>query len=210
MPGLSARGLTWRAGPGRYGLAPDPLEVAPREIVTVCAADPVAGRALADVLAGLAEPEDGTLEVDGRVALVPPGGALLPDLTVAANLALGLRAHSAADLRGRVERAARLLQVEGALELHPDRLSAAQQLRAGMARALAGDPAVVVLEDRTSMPRCGPAVAAAAERVAVLVITDDLARVRSRPEQEWTAVRLEPVVRRRAAHRAGRDPAAGR
>ncbi|HST66318.1 MAG TPA: hypothetical protein VLM05_14125 [Mycobacteriales bacterium] len=195
MPGLSARGLTWWAYPRgtgrrRYGLAPDPVEVGPREVGTVRAADPLVARSLADVLAGLAAAADGSVDSDGRVALVPPGGALLPDLTVAANLGLGLRAHSAVDLRARVEHAARLLQVEGALELHPDRLSAAQQLRAGMARALAGDPAVVVLEDRTGMPPCGPAVAAAAERVAVLVITDDLARVRSLPEREWVAVSL--------------------
>jgi hypothetical protein len=190
VPGLSVRGLTWCAARRWYGLSPDPLELGPREVATVCADDPVAARALADVLAGLAPAGDGTVEAGGRVALVPPGGALLPDLTVAANLALGLRAHSAVDLRARVEHAARLLQVEGALELHPDRLSGAQQLRAGMARALAGDPALVVLEDRTGMPPCGPAVAAAAERAAVLVITDDLSRVRSLPEREWTAVRL--------------------
>jgi putrescine transport system ATP-binding protein len=196
VPGLSAHGLTWCAARRRYGLAPDPLELGPREVATVCAADPLAGRALADVLAGLAGPEDGDLAIDGRVALVPPGGALLPDLTVAANLALGLRAHSAADLRARVEHAARLLQVEGALELHPDRLSAAQQLRAGMARALAAEPALVVLEDRTGMPPCGPAVAAAAERAAVLVVTDDLTRVRSMPEREWTAVALDRAARR--------------
>ena len=189
MPGLSVRGLTWWVSRRRYGLSPDPVEVGPREVGTVRAADPLVARSLADVLAGLASASDGTVE-SGRVALVPPGGALLPDLTVAANLGLGLRAHSAVDLRARVEHAARLLQVEGALELHPDRLSAAQQLRAGMARALAGDPAVVVLEDRTGMPPCGPAVAAAAERVAVLIITDDLSRVRSLPEREWAAVPL--------------------
>jgi hypothetical protein len=191
VPGLSVRGLTWWAARRRYGLAPDPLEVGPREVATVCAADPRVARSLADVLAGLAAAEDGSVRTDGRVALVPPGGALLPDLTVAANLGLGLRAHSSVDLRARVEHAARLLQVEGALELHPDRLSAAQQLRAGMARALAEDPAVVIVEDRTGMPPCGPAVAAAVERAAVLVITDDLARVRARPEREWTAVALD-------------------
>jgi ABC-type transporter Mla maintaining outer membrane lipid asymmetry ATPase subunit MlaF len=190
VPGLSVRGLTWCAARHRYGLAPDPLELGRREVGTVRAADPLVARSLADVLAGLAAPEDGELATGGRVALVPPGGALLPDLTVAANLALGLRAHSAVDLRGRVVHAARLLQVEGALELHPDRLSAAQQLRAGMARALAADPDLVVLEDRTGMPPCGPAVAAAADRVAVLVITDDLSRVRSVPEREWAAVPL--------------------
>jgi hypothetical protein len=55
---------------------------------------------------------------------------------------------------------------------------------------------LVVLEDRTGMPPCGPAVAAAAERAAVLVITDDLTRVRSVPEREWTAVALDRVARR--------------
>jgi hypothetical protein len=40
VPGLSAHGLTWCAADLRYGLAPDPLEIAPREVATVCATDP--------------------------------------------------------------------------------------------------------------------------------------------------------------------------
>lgn len=191
MSGLLVRGLVWCVAGIRYGLDPDPLTVAAHEVATVRAPAAV-GRALADVLAGLATAEDGTVELAGRVALVPPGGALLPDLTVAANLALGLRAHSTADRTARIEPAARLLQVEGALALHPDRLSDAQQLRAGMARALATEPALVVVEDRAGVPSCLPAVAAAAERVAVLVVTDDPARVGPPPaDRLWVAVEID-------------------
>ena len=180
------------------------------EVATVLAPAEV-GRALADVLAGLAAPEEGELRVaggTGRVALVPPGGALLPDMTVADNLALGLTVRSAADLRARVEVSARLLQVDGALDLHPDRLSAAQQLRAGMARALTARPGLVVVEDRAGGPPCGPAVAAAADRVAVLVVTDDLSRVRPVLDRRWTAVEVGPH-RHRHRHLRGRGGGGG-
>lgn len=196
MSGLLARGLVWCSQDTRWGLDPDPLELVGRGVATVLA-PPAAGRALADVLAGFAAAEAGTVEVVGRVALVPPGGALLPDLTVAENLALGLRTRSAADRRARIEPTARLLQVDGALELHPDRLSGAQQLRAGMARALAADPGLVIVEDRAGLPPCGPAVAAAAGRTAVLVIGEDPTRLHPDPDTRWTAVPRDPRTRHR-------------
>ena len=197
----------WCAAGRRYGLDPDPLVAARGGVATVLAPAEV-GRALADVLAGLAAAEEGEVWPDGGVALVPPGGALLPDLTVLDNLALGLTARSAADRRARVEVAARLLQVDGALDWHPDRLSAPQQLRAGMARALAAEPGLVVVEDRTGAPPCGPVVAAAADRVAVLVVTDDLSRVRPVLDRQWTAVELGPH-RHRHRHRHRRTGGGG-
>ncbi len=204
MSGLRAPELVWRADGRRHRLDPDPLVVGRGEVAAVLAV-PAVGRALADVLAGLAEPEGGEVRVEdgagvGRVALVPPGGALLPDLTVAGNLALGLRVRSDADRLARVAPAARLLEVDGALDLHPDQLSAAQQLRAGMARALAARPDLVVVEDRAGVPPCGPAVAAVAGRVAVLVITEDLSRVRPVVDRRWSAVPLDrqPHRHRRA------------
>ena len=191
MSGLCTRRLVWCAAGRRYRLDPEPLEVDRGQVATVLA-PPEVGRALADVVAGLATPEEGEPPAaGGEIALVPPGGALLPDLTVAANLALGLVVRSAADARARVEVAARLLQVDGALDLYPDRLSAAQQLRAGLARAVAGRPDLVVVEDRAGVPPCGPAVAAVADQVAVLVVTDDLDRVRPVRHRRWRTVALD-------------------
>ena len=208
MSGLRTHRLVWCAADRRHALDPDPLVAERGEVATVLAPAEV-GRALADVLAGLAERESGEVRLGaGGVALVPPGGALLPDLTVAANLALGLTVRSAADLRARVAVAARLLQVDGALDRYPDRLSAAQQLRAGLARALAAEPDLVVVEDRAGVPPCGPAVAAAADRVAVLVVTDDLSRVRPVLDRRWTAVELgRPRHRHRQQTRGAGDGA---
>lgn len=194
MSGLRTRRLVWCAAGVPYRLVPDRLE-ADRGRVAIVLAAPVVGRALADVLTGLTPPEAGEVQHGGAgVALVPPGGALLPDLTVAGNLALGLTVRSAADARARVAVAARLLQVDGALDLHPDRLSAAQQLRAGLARAVAARPDLVVVEDRAGLPPCGPAVAAAADQVAVLVVTDDPDRVRPVRGRRWRAVEAEPAA----------------
>lgn len=200
MSGLCTRRLVWCASGRRYRLEPEELTV-DRGAVAAVLAPPDVGRALADVLTGLAAPEEGEPLPAAEVALVPPGGALLPDLTVAANLALGLTVRSAADARARVEVAARLLQVDGALDRYPDRLSAAQQVRAGLARAVAGRPDLIVVEDRAEVPPCGPAVAAVADQVAVLVVTDDLDRVRPVRHRRWDVVELDPP-RRRHRHRA--------
>src|SRR5438046_6560239 len=77
------------------------LEVAAADVVAVVA-DADAGRALSRVVAGLARPLSGRIEVDARevtglpagrrqIGYVPAGGGLLPHLTVRRNIGYGLR-----------------------------------------------------------------------------------------------------------------------
>lgn len=180
MSGLFAVGLIWSVGADRHRIEPDPLVARPRRITAVVVPTAPVGRALADVLAGLAGPAAGSIELSGpgRVALVPPGGALLPHLTVAENIAYGPATRGREHRRVAVEPAARLLQVDSLLDLPAARLSAGQRLRAGLARAYAAGPAAVVVEDRAGLPPCAAAVTAvAAAGLAVLVLTDDRGRL---------------------------------
>lgn len=177
MSGLLARGLVWRVRDHRYRLDPDTVRLDGGGCAGVLA-PPEAARALADVLAGFGPKLAGTVEVAGPVALVPPGGALLPHLTVAANVALGPAFRHREHREAAVEPAARLLQVDSVLDLHPDRLSPGQRLRAGFARAVAAEPAVVVVEDGPGQPSCDAAVAAVtAAGTAVLVLAAERDRL---------------------------------
>ena len=118
-------------------------------------------------LAGLLRPEQGRIVVDGRVLFdssagvdVPPqarrvgyvfqGYALFPHLSVAENVGFGLRE------RPRPERAARtalVLERLGLADLGqraPHELSGGQRQRVALGRALATDPALLLLDEPLS------------------------------------------------------------
>ncbi|WP_043627623.1 ABC transporter ATP-binding protein [Nonomuraea candida] len=65
------------------------LTVGRGEMVALLGPNGAGKSTLADTLAGLLRPAAGTVRVDGRLALIPEGRQLFPDLSVADNLALG-------------------------------------------------------------------------------------------------------------------------
>jgi len=118
-------------------------------------------------LAGLVRPEAGRIVVDGRVLFdsatgihVPPqerrlgyvfqGYALFPHLTVRANVAFGLRRRPLAERDQRTAEVIERLGLVGLEGRYPRELSGGQRQRVALGRALAIEPALVLLDEPLS------------------------------------------------------------
>ena len=103
------------------------------------------------LLALLERPTEGQVLVDGRVTLVEQRPVLLRG-TVRDNIAYGLRARgaTAADIRQAVERTADRLGVAALLDRARGDLSEGEVQRVAVARALAVQPDVLLLDEPTS------------------------------------------------------------
>jgi molybdate transport system ATP-binding protein len=118
-------------------------------------------------LAGLITPTRGRIVVDGRVFFdgaagihLPPqarrvgyvfqGYALFPHLTVAENLGFGLRGRPRAERVLRVTRVVEQLGLGGLERRYPRELSGGQRQRVALGRALAIEPALLLLDEPLS------------------------------------------------------------
>jgi molybdate transport system ATP-binding protein len=148
---------------GTLDLAVD-LQVGDGEVVAVLGPNGAGKSTLLRVLAGLLRPDAGRVTVDGAAwddgaAHVPahrrPLGVvfqdalLFPHLTVADNVAFGLRTRGIRRPAARATAGAWLARVglDGLGGRRPGELSGGQAQRAALARALVGDPAVLLLDE---------------------------------------------------------------
>lgn len=110
---------------------------------------PPAGRALVfgTEIASLREPE--RLSFRRRVGYLPAGDGLLQNLSLRDNVALPLRFGSGAaprEIEGRVNVMLTALRLQGAAALRPAQANDEERRRAALARAIAFDPALLILE----------------------------------------------------------------
>ncbi len=133
------------------------LHVDPGEFVCVVGASGSGKSTLLDLVAGLKSPTEGTIDWDGSPVtgpgpdrgLVCQTGELFPWRTVEQNVAFGLELLpiSKADRRRRVEWYLAEVGLSGHARSLPSRLSGGQRQRAAIARALACEPHVLLLDE---------------------------------------------------------------
>jgi molybdate transport system ATP-binding protein len=100
------------------------------------------GQALLDTTRGIETPPQVR-----RLGYVPQSYALFPHLTVAQNVAFGVRHLRATERRTRVEALLNTLELDGLASRRPSQLSGGQQQRVALARALMVEPRALLLDE---------------------------------------------------------------
>jgi NitT/TauT family transport system ATP-binding protein len=147
---VSLRGVTKRFADGPNVLDDVSLEVADGEFVCLLGASGCGKSTLLNLAAGLDRPTSGEVVVGGgRPALMFQEPALFPWLTAAQNVELALRLRGVGK-RERKTRAADLLglvRLAGAGDKRVHELSGGMRQRVAMARALAQDSTVLLMDE---------------------------------------------------------------
>jgi multiple sugar transport system ATP-binding protein len=139
------------------------LRVADGEFLALLGPSGCGKTTLLRIIAGLETQTSGRVLIGGRdVSALPPrqrglamvfqNYAVFPHMTVWENVAFGLRMAGApkARIAAQVEKAAALLHIEPYLQRHPGQLSGGQRQRVAVARALAVEPAVLLMDEPLS------------------------------------------------------------
>ena len=139
------------------------LTIADREFVVLLGPSGCGKTTLLRIVAGLETATAGRVSIGGRdvtglpprlrrIAMVFQNYAVFPHLTVFENVAFGLRMQNVAKetIAGRVERAAAMMHIEPYLKRYPSQLSGGQRQRVAVARALAVEPEVLLMDEPLS------------------------------------------------------------
>jgi len=160
--GLEVRGLTKRYSE-TVAVGPVSFTAAEGEFVSLLGPSGCGKTTTLRCIAGFETPDDGDVTVEGQsllgrpphrrdVGLVFQNYALFPHLTVFENVAFGLRLRRrpAGEIARRVDEVLRLVDLVGLDARHPAQLSGGQQQRVALARCLALEPRVLLLDEPLS------------------------------------------------------------
>jgi sulfate transport system ATP-binding protein len=140
------------------------LQIANGELVALLGPSGCGKTTLLRIIAGLETPDTGNVSVNGedatqlavqrrRVGFVFQHYALFRHMTVFDNVAFGLRVKPRADrpseneIRSKVHRLLNLVQLDWLGDRYPNQLSGGQRQRIALARALAVEPRVLLLDE---------------------------------------------------------------
>jgi sulfate/thiosulfate transport system ATP-binding protein len=140
------------------------LDIRSGELVALLGPSGSGKTTLLRIIAGLEWPEEGTVRFDGEDALSHSVGkrhvgfvfqhyALFRHMTIFENVAFGLRARprrqrfGEQEIRRRVQELLDLVQLNWLADLYPNQLSGGQRQRIALARALAVEPRVLLLDE---------------------------------------------------------------
>ena len=162
MAALSVRGLHKRFGSTEVLKGID-LTVESGEFAVLLGPSGCGKSTLLNVIAGLEQPNGGTVEIGDRVVnAIPPKDrdiamvfqsyALYPAMTVRRNITFGMECRGVPKPQQdeAVARVATLLQIDGLLERKPSQLSGGQRQRVAMGRALVRDPLLFLFDEPLS------------------------------------------------------------
>ncbi len=161
---LSEVSKRYRTGDDRWAVRGVTLRVAPRELVAVVGESGSGKTTLIKMVNRLIDPDEGSVRVDGKdvrahdivalrrtIGYVIQQAGLFPHLTIGDNVAVVPRLLGWAKdaIRARTDELLALVGLDPAVyrERFPDQLSGGQRQRAGVARALAARPNVLLLDE---------------------------------------------------------------
>ncbi|GHG06724.1 ABC transporter ATP-binding protein [Deinococcus piscis] len=147
----------YRAGrdPASGGVGPLSLQVAPGEFLCIVGPSGSGKSTLLGLLSGFLTPQRGEIRLDGeavrgphpRLTLVQQEAALFPWLTVGGNVRFGLRGLSRTEQGRREQDSLALVGLPDMASRRVHELSGGQRQRVSLARALATQPGVLLLDE---------------------------------------------------------------
>jgi ABC-type nitrate/sulfonate/bicarbonate transport system ATPase subunit len=134
------------------------LSVSDGEFMAIVGPSGCGKTSLLNIVAGLLRHDDGEVVIDGKTitgpgvdrAVVFQQASLLPWRTVAGNVRYGMemqRRFDAPTMQNRTEQFIRLIGLVGFERHYPSELSGGMQQRVNLARALAADPVVMLMDE---------------------------------------------------------------
>lgn len=144
-------------GPATRALEPATLSIHANEFITILGPSGCGKSTLLRIVAGLDRPTTGKVMLDGREVTGPgpdrgmvfQSYTLFPWLTVSENIAYGLNEKGLpeAEIRERVDAFIAKIGLRGFENHWPKQLSGGMQQRTAIARALANDPEILLLDE---------------------------------------------------------------
>ncbi len=163
MAGVAIQGVS-KIYPGNVKAVDNiDLEIKDREFMVLVGPSGCGKSTTLRMIAGLEEISSGTVKIGDRVvndippkdrdiAMVFQNYALYPHMSVYDNMAFGLklRKYKKAEIKRRVEEAARILSIEDFLERRPKALSGGQRQRVAVGRAIVRKPEAFLFDEPLS------------------------------------------------------------
>ncbi len=133
------------------------LEVKEGEFITLVGPTGCGKTTFLNLIAGLEKPSEGSIKIDGKIVEKPgfnrgmifQEGALLPWRTVAENVALGLeiKGQDGDAISKTVQRHIEMVGLKGFEDSYPYELSGGMMQRTALARVLAFDPEILLMDE---------------------------------------------------------------